>query len=137
MRSVCEVCFIDLICSKQNSPPRRKITVDVIVRQHKNRLPGEQRILRVVHQTWFEDLNVDRYPQLARVQSSWKNSGYEHRFYTDEDARAYIAKYFPSRFLQAYESLVPGAFKVRFVVSDQSLFIVASAASSLHVVVSG
>jgi mannosyltransferase OCH1-like enzyme len=70
----------------------------------------------VIHQTWFEDLSVERYPQLARVQSSWKNAGYAYRFYTDSDAREFIATNFPTRFLEAYDALVPGAFKVSTLV---------------------
>jgi mannosyltransferase OCH1-like enzyme len=84
----------------------------VMVRGAGNLRWGERRIPRVIHQTWPEEISVDRYPQLSRVQSSWKNAGWEYRFYTDNDARDYIAKNFPSRFLDAYDSLVPGAFKV-------------------------
>jgi mannosyltransferase OCH1-like enzyme len=84
-----------------------------MIRGMRNLKSGEQRIPRVVHQTWPGDLSVDRYPQLSRVQSSWKNAGWEYRFYTDTDARNYINRNFPSRFLDAYDSLIPGAFKVR------------------------
>jgi hypothetical protein len=110
--SVCNDCFIDLICSDKDEPLRTEIVVDVTVLGAGNLRSGEQRIPRVVHQTWPEELSVDRYPQLSRVQSSWKNAGWEYRFYTDNDARDYIARNFPSRFLDAYDSLVPGAFKV-------------------------
>jgi len=121
--TVCDVCFVNLICNERYYPPRSTVTFDVVVRQHINLLlPGEQQIPRVVHQTWFEDLNVDRYPQLTRVQSSWKNSGYQYRFYTDADARKYIATNFPSRFLDAYDSLIPGAFKVRVLFHIMPLF---------------
>jgi hypothetical protein len=120
--SVCDDCFIELICSERKISLRKKVTIDVVVRQHRNLLPGEQRIPRVVHQTWLEDLNVDRYPQLARVQSSWKNAGYKYCFYTDIDAREYIAKHFPSCFLDAYDSLVPGAFKVHVLSLYSSPF---------------
>jgi hypothetical protein len=110
--SVCNDCFIDLICSNKDEPLRTEVVFDVTVRGPGNLRSGEQRIPRVVHQTWPEELSVDRYPQLSRVQSSWKNAGWEYRFYTDTDARDYIARNFPSRFLDAYDSLVPGAFKV-------------------------
>lgn len=113
-KTVCSDCFIDLICNKQHShsPPRNIVTFNLVVRQSRNLLPGEYQIPRVVHQTWYEDLTVDRFPQLTRVQSSWRNVGFEYRFYTDKDARDYIAKNFPSLFLYAYDSLLPGAFKV-------------------------
>jgi hypothetical protein len=109
--SICDSCFIDLICIPSNDPPKNTVTFKVVVREPKSLLAGESRIPRVIHQTWFEDLSVERYPQLARVQSSWKNAGYAYRFYTDSDAREFIATNFPTRFLEAYDALVPGAFK--------------------------
>jgi hypothetical protein len=110
--SACNDCFINLICNDKGEPLRTEIVFDVTVRGAGNLRSGEQRIPRVIHQTWPEELSMDRYPQLSRVQSSWKNAGWEYRFYTDNDARDYIGKNFPSRFLDAYDSLVPGAFKV-------------------------
>lgn len=111
--SVCNECFTDLICSNRDQPRRTEVVFDVMIHGIHNRKSSAQRIPRVVHQTWPGDLSVDRYPQLSRVQSSWKNARWEYRFYTDADARDYIDRNFPSRFLDAYDSLVPGAFKVR------------------------
>lgn len=112
-RTVCDECFVKFICNNKSDTTRRTVAFDVIVRRYGNVMPGELQIPRVVHQTWFESLAIDRYPQLTRVQSSWKNAGFQYRFYTDVDARDYIATNFPSRFLNAYDALVPGAFKVR------------------------
>ena len=109
------------MCGESSEPREREIVFNVQVRRRGTLLAGEQRIPRVVHQTWLEDLSVERYPQLTRVQSSWKNAGWEYRFYTDIEARAYIDKHFPSRFTDAYDSLIPGAFKVCFLVSSNFL----------------
>lgn len=111
--SVCNECFTDLICSDRNQRHRNEVFFDVIINGIHNGESNKQRIPRVVHQTWPGDLSLDHFPQLSRVQSSWKNAGWEYRFYTDTDARDYIDRNFPSRFLNAYDSLVPGAFKVR------------------------
>lgn len=106
------------MCS--NNPRNRhhgknEVVVDVTVQgwiidndKHRTRL-----IPRVIHQTWSEDLNPTKYPQLFRLQNSWQSSGsgWKYKFYTDELARFYIEKNFPVRFLDAYDALIPGAYK--------------------------
>jgi len=72
---------------------------------------SDRQIPRIIHQTWFEDLSPETYPQITRMQNSWKNTGWEYRFYTDTTARDYIKKNYPSRFLDAFDSLIPGAYK--------------------------
>jgi hypothetical protein len=76
---------------------------------------GDNRAMipRIIHQTWFEDTDIDRYPQLARLQKGWKNTGWQYRLYTDITARKYIEDYFPARFVEAFDVLIPGAYKVR------------------------
>lgn len=68
-------------------------------------------IPRIIHQTWFEELTTARYPHLTRLQNSWKASGWDYRFYTDATARAYLCDHYPTRFVDAYDSLIPGAFR--------------------------
>lgn len=68
-------------------------------------------IPRVIHQTWNEDIDPMKYPHLLRLQNSWKGSGWKYEFYTDERARSYIEANYPPQFLDAYDSLLPGAFK--------------------------
>ena len=70
-----------------------------------------QMIPRVIHQTWFEEITLSDYPDLFRLQQSWKNTGWEYKLYTDSTARQYIEDYFPKHFLQAYDALIPGAYK--------------------------
>ena len=97
--------------------------IDVLVRETRMLAPGEQRIPKIIHQTWFEEPTVDRYPQLARLQNSWKNAGWEYRFYTDSTIRDYSAQNFPPRFIDAFNSIIPGAFKVRILpVREMLLF---------------
>jgi mannosyltransferase OCH1-like enzyme len=86
--------------------------VDVIVVE-----PGTttfRRIPRIIHQTWFEEVSVDRYPQLSRLQNSWKKSGWEYRFYDDATAKQYVTENFPHGFVEAFDSVIPGAYKADF-----------------------
>jgi mannosyltransferase OCH1-like enzyme len=109
---VCPSCYREIVCgSKSENTDKKQVEVNVTVRQVRHLASGEQRIPKVIHQTWFDEPSVDRYPQLARLQNSWKSQGWEYRFYRDEDIRAYIAKHFPPRFLDAFDSVIPGAFK--------------------------
>jgi hypothetical protein len=111
-KSVCRSCYTDQICAANDIDLTDEIVVEVIVRErpgnHTNRIP------RIIHQTWFEELHTARYPHLQRLQNSWKASGWDYRFYTDEDARMFIQKNFAKRFTSAYDAIIPGAFKADF-----------------------
>jgi len=109
---VCPACYREVICEESDAVAKKQVHIDVSVREMRVLASDEQRIPRIIHQTWFDEPSVDRYPQLARLQNSWKNQGWEYRFYRDDDVREYIAKYYPPRFLDAFDSVIPGAFKV-------------------------
>jgi Glycosyltransferase sugar-binding region containing DXD motif len=121
--AVCAKKYGELMCQK-NHPlipdEKRNVTVDVVVRRDAvapssgadPHLSSETRIPRIIHQTWYDDVSYDRYPQLARIQASWKTYvGWEYRFYNDETARGYIETHYPSRFVDAYDALIHGAYK--------------------------
>jgi len=109
---VCGKCARDLICNTPRDPPRT--TIDMSVRVHTADRADAWLIPRIIHQTWYEDITPDRYPQLVRLQNSWKNAGWEYRFYDDAAVVEFIEANFPSRFLRAYQSLTPGAYKADF-----------------------
>jgi len=108
----CPSGYVELMCHTKEIPEKKNFAVEVTVKQPDN---DDYRrgtaIPRIIHQTWFEDVTPDRYPQLARLQNSWKATGWKYRLYTDETARAYIVEHFPSRFVDAFDALIPGAFK--------------------------
>jgi hypothetical protein len=107
--TVCNSGYEDLICYAHDEPERAEVIVEVTV----NTQTGDpKRIPRIIHQTWFEEIAPDRYPELVRLQNSWRRSGWEYRFYTDELARNFIVENFPSRFVDAFDALIPGAYKV-------------------------
>ena len=90
--------------------------MEVTVKEKANSGSREQqkRIPRIVHQTWFEELTTTRYPQYQRLQNSWRASGWDYRFYTDDDCLEFIQQNYPKRFVDAYDAIVPGAFKADF-----------------------
>ena len=66
---------------------------------------------RIVHQTWFEDVEPDKYPNMSRMIESFKQSGWEYKFYTDDAAGNFLSTHFPAEVRQAYDAIKPGAFK--------------------------
>jgi hypothetical protein len=108
-RSLCNSCHEEHICGEP-SHTQQEVVVEVSVREQ-TQYSGEKRIPRIIHQTWFEELTPDRYPHLQRLQNSWKASGWDYRFYTDATARVYIQEHYPDRFVEAYDAILPGAFK--------------------------
>jgi Glycosyltransferase sugar-binding region containing DXD motif len=108
---VCNTCYIQGMCEPgYNQPEKAIIEYDIHVKIPPQRI-GQRLIPRIVHQTWFEDISAVRYPELYRLRNSWKYSGWEYRFYNETETRAYVKDNFPGRFLEAYDALIPGAFK--------------------------
>lgn len=72
---------------------------------------GDRRIPRIVHQTWFEALTPEKEPTRSRLARSFELSGWSYRFYNDSDIHQFLKDYFPPSVLEAYDGLIPGAFK--------------------------
>ena len=114
---ICRSCYVKHITTPfQDSPLFREVELLVHINQVRDTPASAQakRIPRIIHQTWFEDLSIERYPHLSRLQNSWKASGWHYNFYTDETARRYIQDHFPAPFVEAYDAVLPGAFKADF-----------------------
>ena len=63
-------------------------------------------------QTWFEPVTPDKYPNMSRLIESWRQQkGWDYRFYDDASAGAFLSKHFPPEVRQAYDAILPGAFK--------------------------
>jgi mannosyltransferase OCH1-like enzyme len=108
---VCGRSYMESQCQEDRN--QKTVNVATIrVRKSASMDLTETRIPRIVHQTWHSDLNLDEYPELSRLQNGWRASGFEYRFYNDTEARSYIEKNFPSFFLDCYDAIIPGAFKV-------------------------
>jgi len=50
-------------------------------------------------------------PNFSRLTESWKQTNWEYRFYDDAQAAAFITTHFPEEVREAYDTLLPGAFK--------------------------
>lgn len=52
-------------------------------------------------------------PHMARNQLSWKqlNPEYQYEFYDDARAKAFLVEHFPKRVAEAFDLLIPGAYK--------------------------
>ena len=61
--------------------------------------------------TWFEDISKEKYPNMSRLIESWKNSGWEYVFYDDNASENFLSMHFPPEVREAYDALIPGAFK--------------------------
>jgi mannosyltransferase OCH1-like enzyme len=53
----------------------------------------------------------DSSPNFSRLAESWKRSNWEYRFYDDDQAANFISLHFPKEVKEAYDALIPGAFK--------------------------
>jgi len=122
-RRLCS-CYADHVCPSMQqkvdgSLPQlwQQDQQEIVIRVQVYEFPNstEKRIPRIIHQTWFEELTTTEYPHLQRLQHSWKAaSGWDYRFYTDDDARRYIQSNFPGRFLIAYDAIAVPAFRADF-----------------------
>lgn len=99
-KTLCQIPVEELPVSKSISvqPPSQN--------RDKDRL-----VPRIIHQTWFEKITPAKYPNMSRLMESFKQSGWDYKFYTDEDSVKFLTTHFPSEIREAYEALKPGAFK--------------------------
>ena len=107
-----EICknFRDRLCSE--TVPSKFVGEEWRIRQPPLRRDPERIIPRIVHQTFFEPVGgSDKYPVLGRLAHSFELSGWEYRFYSDADIAAFLDEHFPASVKEAYDSLIPGAFK--------------------------
>lgn len=110
-------CFCEHLCQGESPANVQKIfhyhpSPEIDLGQH-NRAKdkGKRLIPKIVHQTWKEHITPELYPKKNVFQSSWKQKGWEHRFYTDDDVITFIKTHFPQEVLEAYNILIPTAFK--------------------------
>lgn len=101
-------CYCQKLCRVDLAPQR--------VQEIHMTLPHYQRdpkrlIPRIIHQTWFEPINITNYVHTGRFVESFKQSGWDYRFYTDDMAASFLTTHFPPQVRQAYDDMLPGAFK--------------------------
>ena len=104
----CE-CYCNALCTE---PVQDKIvSKEIIVTPPAYKKNPDRLIPRIIHQTWSEPIDKKKYPNMSRLVESFKQSGWEYRFYTDEMSVEFLSTHFPPEVLEAYDMLRPGAFK--------------------------
>jgi len=102
-------CYCDILCKIRPQP--KPITRTYSITPPKYRKEPNRLVPKIIHQTWFEPVTKDKYPNMSRLIESWKKSGWEYYFYNDDTAGEFLGSHFPPEVREAYESITPGAFK--------------------------
>ena len=102
-------CYCNALC--ETHVEEKFLSKKVRVTPPTYRKDPSRLIPRIVHQTWFEDVTKDKYPNMSRLIESWKRSGWEYRFYSDDAASEFLSLHFPPEVKEAYDAILPGAFK--------------------------
>lgn len=104
-------CFCETICAGEAPHQERKVKEHVVKPHIPPANMADRFIPRIVHQTWFEPVVPDRYPEKYEQMQSFNKSNWEYRFYTDQDARDFIKTHFSEEVVEAFDAVIPGAFK--------------------------
>lgn len=102
-------CYCKALCNLHAVP--KKITREYIVTPPRFRKDASRNIPKLIHQTWFEPVTPDKYPNMSRLVASWQKSGWGYTFYDDDTAAEFLSEHFPPQVRQAYDAILPGAFK--------------------------
>jgi len=103
-------CYCKTLC-QPDTVDAKFVAKQLIVSPPKYSRDPNRLIPRIIHQTWFETLTKEKYPNMSRLVESFKQSGWEYKFYSDEEAANFLSTHFPSQVREAYDALRPGAFK--------------------------
>eukprot|EP00591_Stephanopyxis_turris_P002829 CAMPEP_0195523994 /NCGR_PEP_ID=MMETSP0794_2-20130614/23555_1 /TAXON_ID=515487 /ORGANISM="Stephanopyxis turris, Strain CCMP 815" /LENGTH=794 /DNA_ID=CAMNT_0040654123 /DNA_START=498 /DNA_END=2882 /DNA_ORIENTATION=- len=113
--SNCEVCldkcpcFCKMLCKMK--PHAKFVSKHLVVSPPVYGREVDRIIPRIIHQTWFEPVTPESYPNMSRLIQSWKQSGWEYRFYDDDAIESFLTTHFPPEILEAFHNIKPGAFK--------------------------
>lgn len=102
-------CYCSALC--QVRPPPKRLAAEWEVTPPRFRADPSRLIPKVIHQTWFEPVKKESYPNMSRLIESFRQSGWEYEFYDDNKAAQFLSVHFPPQVREAYDALIPGAFK--------------------------
>lgn len=102
-------CYCKVLCKIR--PPKKRVVKELKVHPPRYRVNVERLVPRIVHQTWFEPVTKEKYPNMSRLIESFKQSGWEYNFYDDDTAAEFLSTHFPPEIREAYDAIIPGAFK--------------------------
>ena len=115
MKTQCEACkeqcscYCEALCKIK--PHTMKVTKECHVQIPPLKKNANRLIPKIVHQTYFEPVTEETHPNFSRLVSSWTKSGWEYNFYDDAASEAFLDEHFPPEVREAYETLIPGAYK--------------------------
>lgn len=104
-------CYCDVLCKIRPLP--KEVVRTYAINPPKYKKAVDRLVPKIIHQTWFEPLTKEKYPNFSRLAESWKKSGWEYYFYDDEAAREFLSTHFPPEVGEAYDSIIPGKFAFR------------------------
>ena len=102
-------CFCKTLCKTR--PPAKFVRKSIFVHPPLYAREVDRIVPRIIHQTWFEPVTRQKYPNMSRLIESWKQAGWEYRFYDDSAIETFLRTHFPKEIFEAYDALIPGAFK--------------------------
>jgi len=107
-RSHCP-CYCSALC--QVRPPPKRLVSKWEVKRPLIRRDPSRLVPRIIHQTWYEPVTKEGYPNMSRLIESFRQSGWQYEFYNDDRAGQFISANFPPEVREAYDAIIPGAFK--------------------------
>lgn len=102
-------CYCEALC--QTHVEEKFVSKSLVVSPPMYARDPSRLIPRIIHQTYYEDITRDKYPNMSRLVESFKQSGWQYKFYTDEMSLDFLSTHFPPEVREAYVTLLPGAFK--------------------------
>lgn len=102
-------CYCKALC--KTSTEEKFVAKSLVVNPPIYAKDPSRLVPRIVHQTYFEEVTQDKYPNMSRLIESFKQAGWQYKFYTDEMSLNFLSTHFPPEVREAYETLRPGAFK--------------------------
>lgn len=102
-------CYCKVLCHMR--PEQKRSVKEYFVQIPSFRTSNFRLIPRIIHQTYFEEITENKYPNFSRLVSSWKYSGWDYRFYDNDASAKFLDIHFPPEVREAYEILAPGAYK--------------------------
>eukprot|EP00986_Skeletonema_menzelii_P000742 scaffold208_cov137-Skeletonema_menzelii.AAC.10 len=113
-------CYCDVLCKIRPQP--KEVVRTYAVKPPSYKKAVDRLVPKIIHQTWFEPVTKEKYPNFSRLIESWKKSGWEYYFYDDESAREFLATHFPPEVGEAYDSIIPGKLAIRARAFKADLF---------------
>jgi hypothetical protein len=102
-------CYCRALCRIR--PPPKQVVKEYRVYPPQYKKHSSRLIPKLIHQTWYEPVTKEGYPNMSRLIESFKQSGWEYTFYDDDTAAKFLSDHFPPEVREAYDSILPGAFK--------------------------